>query len=75
MSNRDKVEIHEILDMFNEAVGYEGLDNAGKITDERDDIITRHVFHSWVKIYNKTHTRPINSLKVDQYTKLWFKRY
>ncbi|GAQ18476.1 hypothetical protein OPHB3_2416 [Oceanobacillus picturae] len=73
MSDQDKMEIHEILDMFNEAVGYDGLDNTGKITKDRDDVITRHVFHNWVGIFNKTHTRPIKSQKVDQYTKVWFR--
>lgn len=73
MSNQDKVEIHEILDMFNEAVGYEGLDNTGKITKNRDDVITRYVFYNWVEIYNKTHTRPIESQEVDQRTNVWFR--
>ncbi|WDF05494.1 hypothetical protein [Shouchella hunanensis] len=73
MSNQDKVEIHEILDMFNEAVGYEGLDNTGKITKNRDDVITRYVFYNWVDEYNKTHTRPFKSQKVDQRTNVWFR--
>lgn len=73
MSNQDKVEIHEILDMFNEAVGYNGLDNTGKITKIRDDVITRYVFYNWVDEYNKTHTRPIKSQKVDQRTNVWFR--
>lgn len=73
MSNQDKVDIYGILDMFNEAVGYDGLDNTGKITKNRDDVITRHVFHNWVDEYNKTHTRPIKSRKVDQRTNVWFR--
>lgn len=73
MSNQEKVEIHEILDMFNEEVGYQGLDNKGKITKDRDDVITRYVFYNWVDIFNKTHTRPIESQEVDQRTNVWFR--
>gem|GEM_PF-6865934 len=73
MSTQDKVNIFDILDMFNEVVGYKGLDNAGKCTDERDDVISRQTFNNWLREYNATHSRQIKSQKIDQYHNEWFK--
>jgi hypothetical protein len=73
MSNQIKVNIYDVLDMFNEEVGYKGLDNTGKATDERDDVITRQTFHNWVTEYNATNLRKIKGEKVNQYNDEWFK--
>lgn len=73
MSNQDKVDIFDILDMFNEEVGYKGLDNTGKKTDERDDVISRQTFNNWLKEYNATHSGKIRSKKINQYQNEWFK--
>lgn len=73
VSNNEKVNIYQILDMFNEEVGYIGLDNSGKTTDERDDIITRKTFNNWIAEYNKTHPRKIKGKKIDQFIKEYFK--
>ncbi|MBF2468045.1 hypothetical protein [Listeria welshimeri] len=73
MSNQIKVNIYEILDMFNKEVGYKGLDNTGKSTDERDDVITRQTFHNWVTEYNATNLRKIEGKKVNQYNDEWYK--
>lgn len=74
MSSQEKILIYEVLDMFNEEVGYKGLDNKGKKTDDRDDIIPRQTFNNWVTHYNKTHARPIKSRRIDQYNSEWYKR-
>jgi len=73
MSNQEKILIYEVLDMFNEEAGYKGLDNKGKKTDDRDDVIPRQTFNNWVVYYNKTHERPIKSRKIDQYNSEWYK--
>lgn len=73
MTDNYKVNIYEILDMFNEEVGYIGLDNEGKTTDERDDVITRQTFNNWLREYNQTHTRKIRSKKIDQYNNEWYR--
>src|SRR6476620_3032682 len=73
MSNQDKVGIFDILDMFNEEVCYRGLDNRGKKTDERDDVISRQTFNNWIKEYNATHSGKIRSKKINQYQNEWFR--
>lgn len=74
MSIQSKVDIFNILNMFNESVGYKGLDNTGKKTDERDDVISRQTFNNWLRVYNSTHLdRQIKSKKVNQYQNEWFK--
>lgn len=73
MSNQDKVDIYEILDIFNEEVSYKGLDNTGKTTDDRDDVINRQTFNNWLTEYNKTHSGQIRSKKIDQRKNEWFK--
>lgn len=70
---QDKVRIYEILDMFNEEVGYKGLNNTGKVTDERDDVITRQTFNNWLNEYNNSHDRKIKSRAIDQYINEWHK--
>lgn len=74
MINNNKVTIFDILDMFNAEVGYKGLSNAGKTTDERDDVVTRQTFNNWLREYNATHSRPIKGKKIDQYQNEWFRR-
>ncbi|UOQ48841.1 hypothetical protein MUN88_01480 [Gracilibacillus caseinilyticus] len=73
MSNQDKVDIFDILTMFNEEVGFKGLDNTDKTTDERDDVISRQTFNNWLREYNETHSGQIKSKKVNQYQNEWFK--
>lgn len=73
MSSLEKVDIYQILDMFNKAVGYKGLDNTGKTTEERDDVINRQTFNNWLREYNSDNPRPIKSKKIDQYRNEWFK--
>ncbi|EXJ23869.1 hypothetical protein ADIAL_0661 [Alkalibacterium sp. AK22] len=73
MSSQKKILIYEVLDMFNEEVGFKGLDNTGKVTNERDDVIDRHNFNHYVDEYNKTHERKIKPRKLDQYHNEWFK--
>ncbi|TCI52068.1 hypothetical protein EVJ30_10610 [Exiguobacterium sp. SH5S13] len=73
MKTQNKVKIYEILDMFNEEVGYKGLNNAGKTTNERDDVITRQTFNNWLKEYNNSHERKIKSRAIDQYVNEWHK--
>lgn len=74
MNNNSRMNIYEILDRFNEEVGYVGLNNDGKITDERDDIITRQTFNNWLREYNLTHEREIRSKRIDQYNHEWYRR-
>lgn len=83
-----KMTIHEILDRLNEEVGYEGLENTykvqvensnvivekDKITDERDDVISRQAFNNWVRDYNRVHEIPhqIKSHKSNQFKFFYF---
>jgi len=73
MTKKNKVTIFDILDMFNEEVGFKGLNNEGKTTDDRDDVITRQTFNNWLREYNATHSRPIKGKKIDQYQNEWFR--
>src|SRR5699024_11811182 len=57
----------EILEMFKEEVGFTGQNNAGKTTDDREDVITRQTYNKWLREYNATHSRPIKGKKIDQY--------
>lgn len=74
MNNNLRMNIYEILDRFNKEVGYDGLDNDGKTTDERDDIITRQIFNHWLREYNKKNERKINSIRINQYNNEWYRR-
>ena len=73
MTDNSKMNIYEILDRFNEEVNFVGLDNTGKITDERDDVITRQTFNNWLREYNQTNTRKIKSKQIDQHNNEWFR--
>lgn len=75
MNDQEKVDIYEILDMFNDAIGYRGLNNNGKITSERDDVISRHSFNNWLREYNNTRdeSEQIHSEIIDQRNNQWLK--
>lgn len=73
MTDNSKMNIYEILDRFNEEVDFKGLDNIGKTTDERDDVITRQTFNNWLREYNQTNTRKIRSKRIDQFNNEWFR--
>lgn len=73
MNENLRVNIYEILDMFNEEVDYDGLNNDGKTTDERDDIITRQNFNNWLREFNKESERKIKSKKINQYNNEWYR--
>jgi hypothetical protein len=73
MNNNSRMNIYEILDRFNEEVGYDGVNNDGKTTDERDDIITRQIFNNWLREYNKESEREIKSIRINQYNNEWYR--
>ncbi|WP_448667304.1 hypothetical protein [Aerococcus viridans] len=73
MSSLERVDIYQILDMFNNEVGYKGLDNTGRTTEERDDVINRQTFNNWLREYNSDSSRPIKGRKIDQYRNEWIK--
>lgn len=66
--------IHDVLDYINDSCGYIGLNNDNKITDDRDDVISRQTFNNWKSEYNrsvksgKINSSEIKSYSVDQYT-------
>lgn len=74
MTDNSKMNIYEILDRFNEEVDFKGLDNSGKTTNERDDVITRQTFNNWLREYNQKNTRKIRSKRIDQFNNEWFSR-
>lgn len=73
MNNNSRMNIYEILDRFNEEIGYDGVNNDGKTTDERDDIITRQIFNNWLREYNKESEREIKSIRINQYNNEWYR--
>lgn len=72
MSDELRIDIFKILDWFNEEVGYDGLNNEGKKTDERDDIITRQIFNHWLREYEKQIEKKIKSKRISQYKNEWY---
>lgn len=48
-----EMSIHTVLDYINYKFKYDGIDNIGKITKDRDDLITKNAFHNWIRRYNE----------------------
>lgn len=73
----EKMNIRQILDRLNEEVGYKGLDNTGKNTEDRDDVVSRQAFNNWIREYKKitdgSGRNEIKPIKVNQFETLYFK--
>lgn len=73
----EKMNIRKILDRLNEEVGYKGLDNTGKNTEDRDDVVSRQAFNNWIREYKKitdgSGRNEIKPIKVSQFETLYFK--
>lgn len=63
MRFNEEMNIHEVLDYINDKFNYAGIDNNGRKTKDRDDLIKKNAFHNWIRRYNEKNTRKNLSIR------------